>query len=154
MATIVKTPSGSWKAVIRKAGWPTTIKTFRLKKDAEDWSRRAEDDVVRGVFIQRAPAERMTFDVAMKRYLSEVTPTKRPLTQNAERKRSVPLLSFFGKYSIAAITAELIATYRDARLAGEDRMKDGQPQPKPRAGNTGRLELALLGHLFTVAVKE
>ena len=23
MATIVKTPSGSWKAVIRKTGWPT-----------------------------------------------------------------------------------------------------------------------------------
>jgi len=154
MATIVKTPSGTWKAVIRKAGWPTTIKTFRLKKDAEDWSRRAEDDMVRGVFIQRAPAERMTFDVAMKRYLSEVTPTKRPLTQNAERKRAVPLLAFFGKYSIAAITAELIATYRDARLGGEDRMKNGYPQPKPRAGNTVRLELALLGHLFTVAVKE
>lgn len=43
MATIVKTPSGTWKAVIRKAGWPTTVKTFRLKKDADDWSRRTED---------------------------------------------------------------------------------------------------------------
>lgn len=51
MATIVKTPSGTWKAVIRKAGWPTTIKTFRLKKDANDWSRRTEDEMVRGLFI-------------------------------------------------------------------------------------------------------
>jgi hypothetical protein len=122
MATIIKTPSGTWKAVVRKTGWPTTIKTFRLKKDAEDWSRKAEDEMVRGVFIQRAPAERMTFEVAMKRYLSEVTPIKRPLTQYAERKRAVPLLAFFGKYSIAAIGADLIATYRDARLAGEDRV--------------------------------
>lgn len=152
MATIVKTPSGTWKAVIRKAGWPTTIKTFRLKKDADDWSRRTEDEMVRGLFIQRAPAERLTFEVAMKRYLSEVTPTKRPLTQNAERKRSVPLLAFFGKYSLAAISTDLIADYRDARLTGEDRAKDGVPLP--RAGNTVRLELALLGHLFTIAVKE
>jgi integrase len=152
MATIVKTPSGTWKAVIRKTGWPTTIKTFRLKKDAEDWSRRTEDDMVRGVFIQRAPSERMTFEAAMKRYLSEVTPTKRPLTQNGERKRSASLVAYFGKYSLAAVTAELIAEYRDARLAGEDRMKDGKPQP--RAANTVRLELALLGHLFTIAVKE
>ena len=152
MATIVKTPSGTWKAVIRKAGWPTTVKTFRLKKDAEDWSRRAEDDMVRGVFIQRSPSERMTFEMAMKRYLAEVTPTKRPLTQNAERNRSGVILQFFGKYSLAAITPELIASYRDERLAGDDRMKDGEPQP--RAANTVRLELALIGHLFTIAVKE
>jgi len=152
VATIVKTPSGTWKAVIRKAGWPTTIKTFRLKKDADDWARRTEDEMVRGLFIQRGPSERMTFEAAMRRYLAEVTPTKRPLTQNAERKRSGSLIAFFGKYSLAAITTELIAEYRDARLAGEDRMKDGKPQP--RAANTVRLELALIGHLFTVAVKE
>lgn len=152
MATIVKTPSGTWKAVIRKAGWPTTVKTFRLKKDAEDWSRRTEDEMVRGLFIQRSPSERMTFEAAMRRYLAEVTPTKRPLTQNAERPRAVPLIAFFGKYSLAAITTELIAEYRDLRLAGKDRLKDGKPQP--RSANTVRLELALIGHLFTVAVKE
>ena len=108
--------------------------------------------MVRGLFIQRGPSERMTFEAAMKRYLSDVTPTKRPLTQNAERNRAGSLVAFFGKYSLAAITTELIAQYRDARLAGEDRMKDGKAQP--RAANTVRLDLALLGHLFTVAVKE
>ncbi|EMD80553.1 Rci protein [Vibrio diabolicus E0666] len=40
MATLVKTPSGTWKAVIRKTGWPTTSKTFRLKHDVENWVRR------------------------------------------------------------------------------------------------------------------
>lgn len=120
MATIVKTPSGTWKAVIRKTGWPTTVKTFRLKKDAEDWSRRTEDEMVRGLFIQRSPSERMTFEAAMKRYLAEVTPTKRPLTQIAERPRANPLIAFFGQYSLAAITTELIAEYRDLRLAGKD----------------------------------
>jgi hypothetical protein len=41
MAAIVKTPSRTWKAVIRKNGWPTTAKTFRTKRDAEDWARQA-----------------------------------------------------------------------------------------------------------------
>ena len=91
MATIAKTPSGTWKAIVRKTGWPTTIKTFRLKKDAEDWARKAEDDMVRGVFIQRAPSERMTFEKAMERYLKDVTPLKRPSTQYAERMRSTPV---------------------------------------------------------------
>ena len=53
MATITKTPSGTWKALIRRVGWPTAAKTFRTKRDAEDWSRRTEDEMVRGVFIQR-----------------------------------------------------------------------------------------------------
>lgn len=57
MATLVKTTSGTWKAVIRKSGFPTATKTFRTKRDAEDWARRTEDEMVRGVYIQHAPAE-------------------------------------------------------------------------------------------------
>ena len=83
MATLVKTPSGRWKAIIRRAGWPMTVKTFRTQRDAGDWARRTEDDMVRGAFIQRAPGDRMTVAVAMKRYLSDVVPTKRPTTQVA-----------------------------------------------------------------------
>ncbi|WP_196494300.1 hypothetical protein [Alteromonas macleodii] len=57
MATLVKTTSGTWKAVIRKTGWPTTSKTFRLKRDAEDWVRRSEDEIVRGVYIKNVPRQ-------------------------------------------------------------------------------------------------
>lgn len=153
MPTLVKTPSGTWKAVIRKTGFPSAIKTFRLKKDAEDWARRTEDEMVRGLYVQRAPSERMTFEGAMRRYLIEVTPTKRPSTQEAEKRRAEPLIAFFGKYSLAAVTSELVAQYRDKRLAGEDRV-DARGKPIPRSQNTVRLEMALLGHLFTVAVKE
>lgn len=151
MATLVKTPSGTWKAVIRKAGWPTTSKTFRIKRDAEDWSRRTEDDMVRGVFIQRSNAERMTVEAALKRYLQEVTPTKRPTSQHTERRRAPILIAHLGCYSLAALTPEVIAQYRDERLAG-DMGPDGKRHP--RSNNTVRIELALLGHLFTVALKE
>lgn len=155
MATIVKTPSGTWKALIRKTGWPATAKTFRTKRDAEDWARRTEDEMVRGMYIQRAPAERMTVEEALKRYLAEVTSTKRPMTQLSERRHSKPLIQHLGKYSLAALTTEIVAQYRDMRLAGEDRKdKDGKSKPQPRAANTVRLDLALLGHMFTVAIKE
>ena len=153
MATIVKTPSGTWKAVIRRTGFPTTIKTFRLKAQAENWARRTEDEMVQGLFIQRGPSERLTFEKAMERYLSEVTPTKRPETQIREIRRAAPLIKHFGQYAIGGITPDLIAQYRDQRLSGFDRKGD-DGEPIPRAPNTVRLELALLGHLFTVAVKE
>jgi integrase len=151
MATIVKTDSGTWKAVIRKAGWPTAAKTFRTKRDAEDWSRRTEDEMVRGVHILRAPAERMTVKDALQKYQAEVTPTKRPTTQSREVKRVTILTTKLGKYSLIALTAEIIAQYRDERLAGD--LSD-KGERVPRSNNTVRLELALLGHMFTVAIKE
>jgi hypothetical protein len=104
MATIVKTSSGTWKALVRKTGWPTTAKTFRVKRDAEDWARRTEDEMVRGMYIQRAPSERMTVESALKRYLKEVTPTKRPFTQASDEQRAKPLIQHLGKYSLAALT--------------------------------------------------
>jgi hypothetical protein len=44
VAIITKTPSKTWKAVIRKRGWPVTIKTFRTKRDATDGARGTEDE--------------------------------------------------------------------------------------------------------------
>jgi integrase len=142
MAAIVKTPSGTWKAVIRKTGWPTSAKTFRTKRDAEDWSRRTEDEMVRGIFIQRAPSEKMTVAAALDRYEREVVPTKKASTQLREGTRIREVTAFFGKYSLAAVTPDLVAQFRDMRLA------------QGKSNNTVRLELSLLGHLFTIAIKE
>jgi len=140
--TIVRTPAGTWKALIRKRGWPTVVKTFRTKRDAEDWSRRTEDEIVRGVYIDRAASERLMFTAAMDRYLAEITPTKKASTQRNERLFAETLKVYFGKYSLAAINSEIVAAFRDKRLA------------EGRRPNTVRLDLALLGHLFTVAIRE
>ena len=51
MATLVQAPDGKWKAIIRRKGWPIVAKTFRTKRDAQDWARQAEDEMVRGIFI-------------------------------------------------------------------------------------------------------
>lgn len=166
MATIVKTPAGKWKAVIRKHGWPTASKTFRVQKDALTWARRAEDEMERGVFIDRSHSERLTFDKALSRYLSEVVPTKKPATQETDKYSAVPLRAYFGKYSLAAISPDVVAAYRDQRLATPLKRKDpktGQTKvvldpatgkPKLLSANSVRLELALLSHLFNTAIKE
>ena len=142
MATITKTPSNTWKAMIRKRGWPTTIKTFRTKRDAQDWARRTEDEMVRGVYIDRAGSDRLLLSHALDRYLREVSSTKRATTSNAERHKAKALKESLGAYSLAAITPDLVAKYRDERLA------------MGKSNNTVRLELALLSHLFTIAIKE
>ena len=155
LATIVKTPSGTWKSVVRKQGWPTIAKTFRTKRDAEDWARRTEDEMVRGLYIQRSTSERMLLDAALDRYLDEVTSTKKASTQRVETLKAKPVRKFFGKYALAAISPELVATYRDQRLAtNSQRISKTTGKPTLLRSSTVRLELALLSHVFTTAIQE
>jgi len=142
MATITRTPSNTWKAIVRKRGWPTTIKTFRTKRDAQDWARRTEDEMVRGVYIDRAESDRLLLKQALDRYLGEVSATKKPSTHSAERHKAKALKAELGDYSLAAITPDLVAGYRDKRLEAG------------KSASTVRLELSLLSHLFTIAIKE
>jgi hypothetical protein len=139
VATITSTPSNTWKAVIRKHGWPTTVKTFRTKCDAEDWARSTEDEMVRGVYINRAGAEKLLLGKALDRYLAEVSPSKRDSTANAQSHKAKALRKKFGAHSLAAITPDLVAEYRDERLA------------VGKSASTVCLEPSLLSHLFTIA---
>lgn len=84
----------------------------------------------------------MTLGAALDRYISEVTPTKKESTQRAELFRAATLRQHLGKYSLAAINAEMVAAFRDKRLA------------QGKSTSTVRLDLALLGHLFTTAIRE
>ncbi len=99
MASIVKTPSNTWKAVIRRKGWPTTAKTFRTKRDAQDWARRTEDEMIRCVYVRRSPSHKILIKNALERYIKEITPTKRVSTQRAEKIRAKPLTAKLGEFS-------------------------------------------------------
>jgi integrase len=142
MATVNQMKTGSWKAVIRKAGWPTKSKTFRVKRDATDWARRTEDEMVRGVFIDRASSHRQKLTTVLDRYLSEVTPTKKPSTAVREKRRVKILKEHLGDFSLTALTPEIIGQYREKRI------REGM------SASSVRLELALLSHLFTIAIRE
>ncbi len=142
MASITKTASGNWKAIIRRKGWPVAIKTFRTKRDADDWARSTEDEIVRGMFIRRTSPEQLTVGEALDRYLAEVSPTKRPSSRQCDERKAKIVRKHLGLYSLAVLTPTLVAKYRDKRLAAG------------MANNSVRLELALLGHLYTTAIRE
>jgi integrase len=142
MATFVQAPDGKWKAIIRRKGWPIVAKTFRTKRDAQDWARQAEDEMVRGIFINRADSHGKSIDDALSTYLREITPTKKPSTQYREKGRIKTLREKLKKYSLAAVTPKIVAEYRDERLA------------EGMSHSSVRLELALLSHLYTIAIKE
>ena len=91
----------------------------------------------------------MTLKDAMARYLTEITPTKGSGAAAREKNTAKPILAKLGSFSLAAITPQLVAEYRDYRLTTPS-ARTG----KLLSGNTVRLELALVSHLFTVAIQE
>ncbi|MCF6188897.1 MAG: site-specific integrase [Cocleimonas sp.] len=142
MATIVKTPAGNWKALIRIKGYPPSSQTFRVKRDATNWARTTEDEIVRGIYIPRNNSEKTTITNALGRYLKEVTPTKKPTTQKLEANKAKVIRKHLGSYTLASLNAEKITKFRDQRLS------------LGLSSTTVRLELALLSHLYTIAIKE
>ncbi len=139
MAFIRKRGS-SWQVQINRKGRERLARTFDSKPEAEAWAREIEGEMDRGIFVSRKEAEGTTLEEALARYEREVIPAKKGAKQESMRMR-IWKRSSLAKRSLASIQGKDIATYRDARL-------------KEVAPNTVRHELAVLSHVFTIAVKE
>lgn len=142
MATIYQTQAGNWKADIRRKGWPKFSKTLRLKSDVEKWATTTEDQILRGHYVSISKAEKVTVADALHRYLNEVSIHKAHNTLKGNLVQAKPLATELGRYSLVTLNSSIIASYRDQRL------KQGL------SNNTVRLELALLGHLYSTAIRE
>ncbi len=132
-------PNGKrvWQAHIRRRGYQAQVRTFDTKAEAQAWAATIESEIVRGVFVSRAEAERTTLDEALVRYQTKITPRKKSIGERGfvRRWRAHPL----AQRTLASIRGKDIAEFIRSREA------DGV------GGNTIRLELALLSHLFNTA---
>ena len=148
MATFRKRGEFQWQAQIRKEGWPAQSKTFNTLAEAEAWAAVIESEMVRGVFMSRAEAERTTLGKIIGRYISEVTPLHRGATAEELRLKAMqrhPLAS----RPLASLTSTDFALYRDARLKGD--AKKGTP---PAAAATVHRELGLFQQVIDQARRE
>ncbi|MBF0169421.1 MAG: site-specific integrase [Alphaproteobacteria bacterium] len=136
--------SGKWRAIVRrksKSGYKAISKTFLSKEEAVEWAVLKEGDRFRGAYVDSREAERTTLEEALDRYESEITPSKKGAKQ--ERLRIAAWKrSDLAMRPLATIRGTDLASWRDTRLAD-----DVSP-------TTVRNDLALISHLFTIAIKE
>lgn len=141
MAYIRKRGDFQWQAEIRRKGQKAQSRTFNTRAEAERWARHIENEMDRGIFVDRKEAESTTLTEALERYEREVSVYKKGYKQ--EKKRIAMWLdNDLAKRYLANLRGTDFAEYRDARL------KAGA------SPGTIRLDLALISHLFTVATKE
>lgn len=131
----------SWRAQIRRKGYPTLSATFDTKAEAQRWAAEVEGDMSRARFVDLREAESTTLKDALTRYQNEVTVGKKGAKQEAVRIEKWKNSAFASK-SIAAIRSSDMAAYRDQEL------KAG------KSTATVRLDLAVISHLYTVAGKD
>ena len=77
MATITQRSTGLYQVKIRKQGFPSLSKTFKIKKDAEAWARMTESGMERGLWRDTTQAETTSLASALERYQKEVSVHKR-----------------------------------------------------------------------------
>ncbi|MFP3922329.1 integrase [Pseudomonas sp. W5-36] len=131
----------SWRAQIRRKGYPTLSASFDTKAEAQRWAAEIEGDMSRARFVDIREAESTTLFEALKRYQSEVSVGKKGEKQERVRIQKWQDSDFAHK-SLASLRSSDMAAYRDAEL---------------RAGKstaTVRLDLAVISHLYTVAAKD
>jgi integrase len=139
MATI-RQRGNRWQCIIKRKGHPLLSNTFDLRKDAEKWARQQERAMDAGQWIDRTEAEQTTLEELLKRYAKEVSISKRG--KDAEEVRIEQFKKTnLAKYSVASITGQMVAEWRDSRL-------------KEVSGSTVCRDLTLLSHVFSVAIRE
>ena len=138
MATIARR-GRRWLARVRRGG-EKSAKTFPTKAQAQAWASVVESELVRGVYVDRAEAEKITFAELIDRYLVEVTPTKKSAA--SERSRLLALRRRpIAACKVAAMSGKTLSRYRNERLE----------EVKP---DTVNRELSLIHHIFEIARKE
>lgn len=112
---VVRQRGKSWQTMVRRRGYPDSIKSFQTKSEAEKWGRLVESEMDKGLFVCREKAEQTTLGDVIRRYLVSVTPKKRGCLEETIRLNAT-LRHRVTKLSMANLTPEVMASFRDDRL--------------------------------------
>ena len=142
MASITQYRGKTWRAVIRRAGFPSQSKTFDLKKDAVAWAAAIESKLGVSRFdkLQMKQASVTTVKEIFVQYRDEVA-------SHAKGRNAVNILNRlirdaeFMRIRLDRVTSNDIRDWRDARV------KEIQPASVHR-------ELNSISGVFTHAMKE
>lgn len=130
-----------YKAEIRLKDHPYISQTFDRLSEAQRWVEDTEAAIRSGGYVGDAPPDDMAFSKALDRYELEVSNRKRPNTRAREITSANRLRENFSGLNLKDITPLLVAAFRDKRL-------------KNVGPSTVQKDLALLSHLYTIAITE
>jgi len=136
----------SYQAIIRLHGHPSASASFPNKTSAKKWAQRTELEIRENRYSKHSEASKHLMSELIDRYIKQVLPQKRD-AKNQERQLEVWKEKLGGK-RISDVTSAVVVQVRD-ELATERIRGTG-----PRSGATINRYLAILSHVFTIAVRD
>ena len=141
MATIVarqnKNGSMSYKAMIRRFGYPAKIATFKTERAAQAWATTVEDGLIHTQL--HGETGLVTFGQLVTKYQQEIEILKEPLTRVSDAAALRYWSKAFHDLRLSALTIDKISTHQADLLT---RFKPG----------TVRRYLAVLSHVLNAAI--
>lgn len=135
MAFFEKRANGTWRAQIRRKGFPTLNATFDSRQEAEIWAAQQESAILTGRFVDLREATKTTLADGLKKYLVERTPGKKGHKQESDRIKSW-LDHPLAQKALSEVTSKDLSAYRDQR------QKDG------KSASTIRSELSIISMVY------
>jgi integrase len=111
----IRQRSGTWQARVRRKGYPDEVGSFKTKTEAQTWARSIESAMDQGSHQNTKAAKDLLLADVLRRYMNEVTPSKRGAQREAEGIQFM-MRQKIAEYSMAHLTPAVIAGYRDERL--------------------------------------
>lgn len=146
----------SYTASIRIKGYPAMTATFERLTDAKEWIADNESKMKKGKHIKEQEAKKHTLAELIDRYIKYELPARKSDQQKFEMQLNW-WKDNIGKYTLADITAALLAKYRD-KLQEEPFMvkvlEDGTRKEKYRTNATVNRYMACLSTVLTKAFRE
>ena len=140
MATIRQRQNKSWQVIIRRKGFPQQSRVFNMREDAVRWARVIEAEFDKGWVKNYTQLDGTLFSDLIRRYLEEVSPTKRSYVREISRLKLIN--KHFGQYSLSQLNPEKVALFRDLRLSGGC------------SGATVIKDINSISHVIEVAIRE
>ncbi len=142
MASIKQYRGKTWRAIIRRKGFPPQSKTFATKRDAEAWVAEVEAKMGVSAYdpAQLKHAKAMTVESLFERYAKEVAPKMKGKHEVNTVLRLIANADFM-RIKVDRVTPADIRDWRDERAT------EVQPQTVHRELNT-------VSAVFTHAIKE
>lgn len=137
----------TYRVKVRLKGFPAQSATFTRLTDAKKWVQHTESAIREGRHFKNTEAKKHTLADAINRYIKSVLPHK-PKSIKDQKSQLNWWKEAIGHYTLADITPALIAEQRDKLNNGTTILKT------KRSSATVNRYLAVLSHLFTIAMKE
>lgn len=140
----------SYHVQIRLKGFPPQTQSFDSKTTAKQWAQHVETELRAGRYMPHVVAQRHTMREMLETYRDRVLIPLKPKRVRDQGQQLAWWIEKIGTYSLADISPAIIGQYRDELLS----TPFGAEKQKKRAPATAVRYLALLSHVFSIAVKE